>query len=72
MSEIENLYRSLQKIRVYKLACQELALLSAAYTNATTQRQRNVLIQTTSESVTQMENSIKQQILQLTHTNRIE
>ena len=72
MSEIESLYRSLQKIRVYKLACQELALLSAAYTNATTQRQRNVLIQTTSESVTQMENSIKRQIFQLTHNSTTE
>ena len=72
MSEIESLYRSLQRIQVYKLACQELALLSGAYTNATTPRQRNVLIQTTTDSVTQMENSIKQQLHQLIHTNRTE
>ena len=72
MSEIESLYRNLQRIRVYKLACQELALLSGAYTNATTQRQRNVLIQTTTNSVTEMENSIKQQIHQLIPTSRPE
>lgn len=69
MSDINRLYRNLQRVRVYKLACQELILLSGAYTNPTTKRQRDILIQTATNSVTEMENSIRQQISQLTRSN---
>ena len=68
MSEIESLYRNLQRIRVYRLACQELALLSGAYTNTATQRQRNLVLQTATNTIVEMENSIKRQIHQLIHT----
>ena len=68
MSEIESLYRNLQRIRVYRLACHELALLSGAYTNSATQRQRNLVLQTATNTIVEMENSIKRQIHQLIHT----
>jgi hypothetical protein len=73
MSDIDRLYRNLQRVHTYKLACQELNLLSVAYTNAATQRQRNVLLQTVTDSVTEMENSIKREINQiLNNNNRIQ
>ena len=69
MSDIDRLYRNLQRVHIYKLACQELNLLSGAYTNAATQRQRNVLLQTVTNSVTEMENSIKTEINQIINNN---
>ena len=65
MSDLQKCYRDLQRAKVYKLACQELALLSGAYTNAVTQRQRNVLIHTVTCLITDLENSIKTQIDQI-------